>query len=108
MFNWILEIPNLYQNFLCGSIGAFIVALYQIYRSGPGIEALLAQVSENVSTPKISKKRIILKIVFKILLSIIGGALVSALLIRPQESFGAIVTGMTWTIVIEKIIRKNQ
>lgn len=105
--DWINEILNLERNLVCGAIGALIVIMYQVYMMLPDFKA---EIYTNLNGDgSISWVGVSLALFFKSLISISAGAFVTALLIRPEESYGAFLTGMTWVTVVKELIgdRKN-
>lgn len=103
MLDWIKDIPGVEQNLVCGAIGAILIVFYQIYNSMPDIEAILTQNVEVNNSSHIFSKTLIL--VFKISISVGCASIVAAFLVRPQETYGAIITGMTWTSVVKNLIQ---
>lgn len=101
MFTWLTEITNLNQNFICGGIGATMVVIYQLYLMLPDISADLFVVKNNQTTRFLIPITILL---LKIAISIFGGAIVTALLIRPEATYGAFISGMTWTTIMKNLI----
>ena len=97
--NWLIGIPNLDVNLFFGGLGAILVVLYQIDQLIPDIRALLDAPNDT----RIPMSRIatgLLLFSLKVVISVAGGSLVAGFLIRPQETYGAIVAGMTWTAAV--------
>lgn len=108
MFDWIIEIPHISQNLFCGALGAILIAFYQIYSNIPDIEAILSNVSSKKNPTTNSSFTVIFKILSRVIISIGCAAFVSAFLVRPQESYGAIITGMTWTTVVKNLTQDKK
>jgi len=97
------RIPNLSQNLFCGGLGALFIVLYRLYEVLPDIQAVL---NPPANPAKNRGPSVVLIFLFigKVILLIGCAAFVSGLLVRPQESYGAIITGMTWTTVTKNLI----
>lgn len=108
MFDWIKEIPNISQNLFCGALGAILIAFYQIYNNIPDVEAILSDATSRTKSNSNSAFKIIFKLFFKLIISVGCAAFVSAFLVRPQESYGAIITGMTWTTVVRNLTQDKK
>ncbi len=93
------ELPNLHRDLFFGGLGALLLLMYQVYGALPDIQASMVNQSEDVYHLS-SVLRVLLIIILKLLISVLAGAMVSAFLIRPDESYGAILAGMTWTAAI--------
>jgi len=107
MFDWLKDIPNLDRNVVCGSIGALIVIMFQLYNSIPEIRAdIYTSKSQKQKERPVSQS--LLLVLSKALLSVICASLVTALLIRPEENYGALITGMTWPTVIKGILNEKK
>lgn len=105
MFTWLTEIITFKQNFICGGIGATLVAIYQLYQMLPDISADIFRVKNNQETRFFIP---ITLLILKIAISIFGGAIVTALLIRPEETYGALLSGMTWTTIMKNLIEGGE
>ena len=103
MFEWIDKIPHLSQNLFCGGLGALFIVLYRVYNVLPDVRALVNPISGTIGTGR-PPMSLILPFLLKVTISIGCAAFVSGFLVRPQESYGAIITGMTWTTVIKNLI----
>ncbi len=98
----IVNIPNLEQNTFFGALGALVLEVTKIHETLPDIQAVRkpGQSHEWPGHP--------IHLVFlKSIISISLGAFVAALLIRPQEFYGAIISGITWQTIIRGIMEQR-
>lgn len=104
MFNWLTDIANLERNVTCGGVGALIVIIYQLYKLLPDIRAEMFYKKQR---PEAQRGWLFCTFILavKVVCSIIGAAAVTGLLIRPEETYGALLTGMTWTTVVKELIK---
>src|SRR5262245_53751512 len=106
MLDWLYKIPNLSQNLACGALGAGIVVLYELYKVLPDMKAVVQQ----ETPPRLSTHftfTITALVILRVGIALILGAFVSALLVRPQETYGALVTGMTWSTVLSTKLKSR-
>ena len=92
------EIPSLGSNLFFGALGALLLVLYRVYRMFPEIKATKPPVSGQQPTQKQIPP--IKHLVWRAVLSVVLGSLVTGLILRPQESHGAMIVGMMWTELI--------
>jgi hypothetical protein len=102
--DYLPTIANFKLNAASSAFGAILVIFYQLFKAMPDINADLFVVRQ---APKHHFLAPIGVIAIKGLISILGAALVTAFLIRPSESYGAFLSGMTWTAVVESFLRKK-
>lgn len=100
MPQWLTEIPNIDRNLAFGGLGALLVVLFQLYRALPDVEASINPPEANPVTPRVRLAHLAL-LALKVLVSIVGGSLVAAFLVRPEAAYGAIIAGMTWTAAVQ-------
>lgn len=98
-------IQNLKPNVFCGGLGAVLVIVYQLFKVLPDIKAELFDRKEG---PKRRFLIPLLVIAIKSILSIFGAALVTGFLIRPAESYGAFLSGMTWTALVQQFLKEKE
>ena len=107
MWNWITDIAFWDRNLICGGVGALLVVAYQLYNALPDIQANLFSTNE----ASWDARRFCFALVCVLLkgaLSVACGGLVTALLIRPEENYGAFITGMTWPVIVKRLVNESQ
>lgn len=103
MPEWLSEVQHLERNFAFGVVGALLVVLYQIHRALPDIQA-------HVSVPLTTRPSVrtgisvFAVLLMRVIVSVFGAALVASLLVRPEQGYGAIVAGMTWTVTVRTLL----
>lgn len=106
MFDFLNNIEHLDRNLVCGAIGAFTVVMYQITNSLPKLSSDLYFNSPSKLTFG-SVIRGVGVVLLTTLFSLILGAVVTALFIRPAESLGAFLTGLTWPAVLRSLMDRG-
>lgn len=104
--NEVLGIDRLLINCIFAMIGAVIVVGYEVYRALPGIDAAMRLQRRSTPSQAVARTPAVwFQVVARYCVSICLAALICGFLVQPAEAVGAIITGMAWPVVVEKVLQ---